>query len=64
MLKVNTSVLGQKVDLRRTFYFDTRIPPEVRGFIKILFAAKTIAREARDFRNKRIHRLKPLYYCC
>jgi hypothetical protein len=32
---VSTSVVRQKVDLRRTFYFDTRIHPEVRGFINI-----------------------------
>ena len=28
-------VVRQKVDLRRTFYFDTRIHPEVRGFINL-----------------------------
>ena len=32
---VNTSVVRQKVDLRRTFHFDTRIHPEVRGFINL-----------------------------
>jgi hypothetical protein len=32
---VSTSVVRQKVDLRRTFYFDTRIHPEVRGFINL-----------------------------
>jgi hypothetical protein len=32
---VSTSVVRQKVDLRRTFHFDTRIQPEVRGFINL-----------------------------
>jgi hypothetical protein len=32
---VSTSVVRQKVDLRRTFHFDTRIHPEVRGFINL-----------------------------
>jgi hypothetical protein len=32
---VSTSVVRQKVDLRWTFYFDTRIHPEVRGFINL-----------------------------
>ena len=32
---INTSVVRQKVDLRRTFHFDTRIYPVVRGFINI-----------------------------
>jgi hypothetical protein len=32
---VSTSVVRQKVDLRRTFYFDTQIHPEVRGFINL-----------------------------
>jgi hypothetical protein len=35
MLIVSTSVVRQKVELRRTFYFDTRIHPEVRGFINL-----------------------------
>ena len=30
---VNTSVIRQKVDLRRTFHFNTRIHPEVRGLL-------------------------------
>ena len=33
---VNTFVVRQKVDLRRTFHFDTRIYPEVRGFINLI----------------------------
>jgi hypothetical protein len=32
---VSTEVVRQKVDLRRTFYFDTWIHPEVRGFINL-----------------------------
>jgi hypothetical protein len=32
---VSTSVVRQKVDLRRTFYFDTRIHPEGRGVINL-----------------------------
>ena len=28
-------MVRQKVDLRRTFYFETRIHPEVRGFINL-----------------------------
>jgi hypothetical protein len=32
---VSTSVVRQKVDLRQTFYFDTQIHPEVRGFINL-----------------------------
>jgi hypothetical protein len=35
MLIGSTSVLHQKVDLRRTFHFDTQIHPEVRGFINL-----------------------------
>jgi hypothetical protein len=33
---VNTFIVRQKVDLRRTFHFDTRIYPEVRGFINLI----------------------------
>jgi hypothetical protein len=32
---VSTSIVRQKVDLRQTFNFDTRIHPEVCGFINI-----------------------------
>ena len=32
---VSTSIVRQKVDLRQTFHFDTRIHPEVCGFINL-----------------------------